>query len=77
MLGYPDRSLRRDNRSIGLRKEARGPAFAKPSSQPTLRWREMDSKFRFRTRGVSAFPPHTVAETIPAGGSLVSAEIGM
>src|SRR6516162_9337692 len=31
----------------------------------TLRWREMDSKFRFRTRGGSAFPPHTVAETSP------------
>jgi len=34
--GTAKRVPRRDHRAIGLRKEARGPTFAKPSSLPTL-----------------------------------------
>ena len=43
------RSIRSANPLVPAAERSRGPAF-EPSSQPTLRWREMDSNFRFRVR---------------------------
>src|SRR6516164_4964343 len=43
------RSIRIANPLVPAAERSRGPAF-EPSSQPTLRWREMDSNFRFRVR---------------------------
>jgi len=61
------RSIRIVNPLVPAAERSRGPAFAITSSQPTLRWRELDSNFRFRARFglvfvVSLFVLHFVAE---------------